>query len=310
MPERFRFLVDETALREAASGGVGDACRAFEHLVAIVDGVRSHSVGKLSQIWEEQIGPYPLYEWLFNQELGMDRDTARACQVVLDRTPDWDAAWESCGLPVTVSLPNGALGGISVAAAARATQAGHATGCLSPLEPRSGGLPVAYEEGVVVTIHFIAALPSDALRFFRSIPATESMDERAYFENARFAFPDLVFVRARTIFSNFDEAYDTIRDKVTEHLGVLNDHARRILGAAVTAQVKQAQFGALGIEASGENGNTRRHTSAMRQREVTVGDRTVACDWHTKLRRHVDRIYFNATSLDGVVVGVFHRHLD
>ncbi len=47
----------------------------------------------------------------------------------------------------------------------------------------------------------------------------------------------------------------------------------------------------------------------MRQRRITFGGGEITLDWHTKLRPHLDRIYFSATARPYVVVGVFHKHL-
>ncbi len=309
MADAFRFLIDEVTLRDAASGGAEQASQAFADLVVTVESVRPHPVGKLSTIWEELVGPSRLYEWLFDPALGVDREVALAFQVVLGRTPDWDSAWDGPDLSLMPVLPDGAAAGASMAAAGHQNRAGHATACLSPEKGRSGVLALTYADGSSVDVHFIANV-SDVLAFFRSVPAIEGLDEEAYFENARFAFPGIIFVREGTHFGSFDEAYGTVREKVTRHLAVLNDHAREILGTADPASVKQARFGAHGIDASGESGNTKRHTAAMKQRDVVINGKTITCDWHTKIRRHIDRIYFNATSLDRVVVAVFNRHLD
>ncbi len=48
----------------------------------------------------------------------------------------------------------------------------------------------------------------------------------------------------------------------------------------------------------------------MRQRKVLYEGREVNLTWHTKIRSHLDRIYFTATAGPYVIVGVFHKHLD
>ncbi|MGH7297390.1 MAG: hypothetical protein ACRELB_20810 [Polyangiaceae bacterium] len=308
MPDPFRFLVDEAALRLSPSTTPSELGETLERLADLIEGLRAHRIGKFSMIWEEQLGPHALYEWLFNPLLGIDVVVASALRVALDRTPNWDEACDTAGFPTQVTIGGIPHDAFSVGAAARATCDRQATGCLSVLPSRHGRVYVI--AGVWTPhLHFVAH-PRDIFAFFREVPEVDNLDEEAYFQNARLAFPGLLFVRARTDFGAFDEAYLTIRAKVTEHLGVLNDHARAILGGDEPAAVKEGRFGALGVEASGENANTKANHAAMKQREVNVGDRAIVCDWHTKLRPHIDRIYFNATSYHQVVVGVFRDHLD
>jgi hypothetical protein len=197
---------------------------------------------------------------------------------------------------------------ISVSAAARETCAGRATGCLSARPSHSGLLHVVTDQ-YVNHLHFIGE-KGDVLKFFRDVPEVEDLDEDSYFQNAKFAFPNVIFARDQTRFGNFDESYKTIRSKVTLHLSVISDHARNILTAAEPAGIKETRFGSHGVEASGESAQTKADQRAIRQREVRVVGQSVLCDWHTKIRRHIDRIYFNATSLKLVVVGVFRDHLD
>ena len=295
-------------MRHAADEGTIGLSEAFECLVATIQEVRAHSIGKYSLIWEENVGSRPLYEWLFHSDIGIDPEVAFALRLALDRTPDWDAAWDATGIPSEVSIDGVTQNAVSVSAAARETHEGRATGCLSCLRSRSGRFPVG--GGAHVTdLHFIA-LPRDILAFFRDVPEVEALGEDAYFENAAFAFPNVHFTRERTHFGHFDERYETIRCKVTAHLAVLNDYARAILETPDPADAKQARFGSYGINASTESAQTKANRKAMRQREVSVAGLVVVCDWHTKLRPHIDRIYFNATASDRVVVGSFRDHLD
>lgn len=308
MAEPFRFLVDESALPPAALGGPDELGEAFERLVGLIQGVRAHSTGKFSLIWELPLGQHLLLEWLFDSALGIDREIASALQIALHRTPDWDDGWDMTGIPTEASFDGLRQEAFSVCAAAHGVQRGSAIACLSALPARGGRLAVDIG-GCTVELFFITH-SSDVVAFFRDLPEVEDLDENAYFDNACFAFPALRFVREHTHFRDFAERYQTIRSKVTTHLAVLNDHAREILGRGESVSAKEARFGSLGVNASGENANTKGNHAAMRQREVTMDGRTIGCDWHTKLRPHVDRIYFNATSTDFVVIGVFREHLD
>jgi hypothetical protein len=308
VPERFRFLVDEAALQPASGSGVDELSEAFERLATLIQDLRSHSIGKFSLIWEEQIGLHPLYKWLFEATLGIDREVATALQFALDRTPDWDSTLDTAGLQTSVSIAGKTQLAFSASAAERETHGGHATGCLSAHPLRRGPLSVAAGDRSTL-VHFLY-VPADNVAFFRDVPEVEGMDEEAYFENASLAFPQLHFVRDKTQFRHFEERYETIRSKVTAHLAVLNDFAAEILGSDEPADSKQKRFGALGIDASGESPQTKANAEAMKQRKVEVAGSVVVCDWHTKIQRNIDRIYFNATSRDKVVVGIFRDHLD
>lgn len=308
MPERFRFLIDETSLTSASDATPVALNGVFDMLADHIESLRAHTVGKLSDIWNQTIGEHSLADWLFDPSLGLERVAATALSVALDRTPDWDKSWDSSELATAVMIDGVSQEAASVSAAVREMREKRATACISASPSRAGRLPVDDAEGSV-DLHFTTSA-FDALSFFRELPEIENFDEDAYFENARFAFPNLRFVRERTRFKYFDESYDTVRAKVTAHLAILNDEAQTILKTKDHADVKVGRFGSLGISASGESSQTKADKSAMRQREVTVDGSTVICDWHTKIRPHIDRIYFNGTSSDRVVVGVFRDHLD
>lgn len=92
------------------------------------------------------------------------------------------------------------------------------------------------------------------------------------------------------------------------HLGVLNDHARRIWSEEPTTPGRQARLGALDVLASPESSQTRKNSKAMQRREFNFSQNSVQCEWHTKLRPNINRVYF-AVSDDGVYVGTIVDHL-
>lgn len=313
MAEQLRFLIDEDTLHppqhtghEAASDPV-QLAEGFERLVETVQVVGGHTVGKLSAIWEYTLGDHVLAEWLFNPSLGIDRLVAQALIAALGRMPDWDGAIDRQGLSATVAINGDLCDATSVAAAMGETAAARATACLSASPTRRGPKFVETQEASAL-VHFITE-HSDMLLFFREIPEIENLSEVAFFANARFAFPDIRFVPQKTDFGKFDEPYLSIRPKVSSHLAILNDHAKVVLSSTETAAEKSTRLGALGVVASGENSNTKSNRKAMAERDVEVDGRSISCDWHTKIRPHLDRIYFNATSHDAVIVGIFSRHL-
>lgn len=302
-PHGLRFLVDESGFQ----GAKAPLDAAFELLVDRIEASRIHGVGKYSEVWHELVCGRPLFEWLYQPELGVDRVVAEALQIALNRSPNWDEQLDTRGVPLEVTINGVAQTALSVAMAAKSTLAKSATGCISPDEHRVGPLEVG-TDGAQVTVHFVGGM-FEVLQFFRAVPEIEEVDEETYFAIAAHAFPNIYFVRERTKFSALDEDFDTVRAKVTLHLGVLNDHARHIFHERQDPRIIETVLGAYGVSASGESGNTKANASAMREREVLFNGKRVVCEWHTKLRPHIDRIYFNATSAERVIVGVFRKHL-
>ena len=313
MAEQLRFLIDEDTLHPPQHTGLDTAsdviqlADGFERLVETVQVVGGHAVGKLSAIWEYTLGDHVLAEWLFDPSLGIDRVVAQALTAALWRMPDWDEILDRQGLSAEVAIDGDLRDATSVSAAMAETAASRATACLSA-SPTRRGQKFVEAQGRSALVHFITD-QSDMLLFFREIPEIEDVDEMAFFANARFAFPDIHFVREKADFGNFDESYVSIRPKIGAHLAVLNDHAKAVLSSSETAAEKSIRLGALGVDASGENSNTKGNRKAMAERTVEVEGRSILCDWHTKIRPHLDRIYFNATSHHAVIVGIFSRHL-
>ena len=286
-----RLVVDELDFHASNSSEV---IVLFEMLVDRLQICRRSGIAKSSRIWETSVAGKLVSEWIFGA--GLDRDTTKAMLIALERCPDWDV-----NIDEALSLFDS-----KTYVAWNLTQ-GRALGCISPKFAGTFGVNL---EGLAIEVQYVGN-EKDLLTFHRKIAEIENLDEEAYFRNAVFAFPELYFVRDRTKFNRFDEKYQTVRAIVTVHLSVLNDHAKRILSSGSPASTQIAEFGSSGVEVSGENGNTRANKAAMKQREVTVNNKRVVCDWHTKLRPHMDRIYFNATTEKGfVVVGIFHSHLD
>jgi len=302
-----RFLIDESSLREP----MGDLDETFERALSRIRAGRAGGVGKLSLIWEEVIQGHTLAEWLFDKQLGVDPVVAQALRIALDRSVDWDEVLDTSHLPLDVKIDGVAKSAWSVGAAASFTQRGIAMGCVALAGPlgQKKIAPEGTKANAPVDLWFVGD-DATALAFFREIPEVEDLDEDRFFANAKQAFPRVRFFRERTRFAAFDEEYRTIRRKVTRHLAVLNDHAADIFKRRPEPKDIQAELAARGVEASGESSNTKGDARAMRQRKIAFDGGQVTLDWHTKLRPHLDRIYFSATARPYVVVGVFHRHLD
>lgn len=123
------------------------------------------------------------------------------------------------------------------------------------------------------------------------------------------AFPHLRFC---------DESWATARNfagdpsatapKVYEILSGLDECAEEILGLNDVRSI-MGILGSRGINASTESPGTRSSTRLMRQRDATYCGQTIAFDWHAKLERHRNRIYFRF--YDGsILIGKMTEHFD
>lgn len=103
-------------------------------------------------------------------------------------------------------------------------------------------------------------------------------------------------------------APEEITASIIGHLAVLNDFAARAWATAPTTEGRQAILGARGITSSPEGPKTHKDKKAMRTRDFQFNNGEVRCEWHTKLRPDVNRIYF-AVSNGRVLVGAIVDHL-
>lgn len=101
---------------------------------------------------------------------------------------------------------------------------------------------------------------------------------------------------------------DVVRQLVL-HLSVLNDSAATIWGSETSTASRQARMAALGVTASPESPQTHRNLRFMRERDFAFEAGTVRCEWHTKLRPNVNRVYFNVSDSGVVRVGMVVDHL-
>lgn len=95
---------------------------------------------------------------------------------------------------------------------------------------------------------------------------------------------------------------------IIEHLAVLNDSAANTWTNTLSTAGRQATLAASGVTCSPEGPKTHKNTKAMRTRDFQFDGGVVRCEWHTKLRPDINRIYF-AVSNGKVLVGVIVDHL-
>lgn len=124
------------------------------------------------------------------------------------------------------------------------------------------------------------------------------------------AFPALDFVDgAFDGIKSMNKPYRDIVHTLVHHLGVLSDDGQRIFQGP--RQNVAAEFGALGVDISDENGHTKSDRLARRARTIEVNGVETLFWWHTKLEPHQNRIHLNPDAGHGgrLLIGIFCDHL-
>ena len=147
--------------------------------------------------------------------------------------------------------------------------------------------------------------------FFRWLITDTTKNPTGMEAFVRSAFPSIDFVPG--VFNgikDMSKSYRGIINPLTEHLGTLSDHGKRIFSAAwIDAP---AEFGSLGIELSDENGMTKQNSKAKQERTINIKGEDIIFWWHTKLEVNRDRIHFYPDRIPRggrLLVGIFCRHL-
>lgn len=147
--------------------------------------------------------------------------------------------------------------------------------------------------------------------FFRWLIVETTKNPAEMERFAQSAFPDVDFVDG--VFNgikDMSKPYRELVEPLVHHLGAMSDHGKRIfLGPRVKVA---AEFGALGVDVSDENGKTKGSGEARKERTIKIDGTEIVFWWHSKLERHVDRIHFNPdriTKGGRLLVGKFCLHL-
>jgi hypothetical protein len=194
---------------------------------------------------------------------------------------------------------------------ARASQGARtAVPCIVHGESRpSGHIPVRVG-GSVVDVWMIASI-EDAPAYFRWLIVETTNSPHEMGRLASDAFPALDFTTdAFDGVKDMSKPYRGLVDDLVKHLGALSDHGQRIFSGPW--QRAPADFGALGVELSDENGTTKGNAKARRERTREHLGATRVFWWHTKLEPDRDRIHFDpepVTRGRALVIGILCRHL-
>ena len=117
------------------------------------------------------------------------------------------------------------------------------------------------------------------------------------------AFPNVVF--SDVAWKSINSLQGARQDNVvplSQHLGVLNDEASSIWSSNTNTADRQQLLASRGVTASPESPRTHKTSKAMLKRKFKFDGQAVLCEWHTKLRPDINRVYF---AVDGpqVLVG-------
>lgn len=136
---------------------------------------------------------------------------------------------------------------------------------------------------------------------------------------AKFLFPNIYFYEQPSEIKNTSLDYATILSLYVQHLSYLNDHAYQDFANEVQPKVLIANAGSRGIVMSPESPQTHKNKDAMKERDISIGEISICCEWHTKLDNTRGRIHFypwqhkDATvqKIAGkrVIVGIIVEHL-
>jgi hypothetical protein len=303
----YRFLVDEASFWV----GDADAPRIELALDSLSDQLelcreRAESVGIATGYeWIECRRDEQLFEVLASADL--DRDCRVRAFRLLDKCGRFDASADFYVDP-QVRVDGHDLQSYAIAAALQAGRARHAIGVFAMLPVYRSGVVVASDESGEAKIVAITS-PYSRVLFYRELYSVEQVDEDAFFDMARLAFPAIRFADGVT-FRRLDGSYDALRATVVYHLCCINDSFKKAYSEHCGRSDEVSS--AMGIDISIESSKTRQSERLMRERDAIYDGKVYRCEWHSKLEPHRNRIHLHpgdAASDDCVVIGMFVDHL-
>lgn len=243
----------------------------------------------------------------------ISRDVQERIAVIFSRLPKWQDypdIWPTSFAVQVDDGPNEEAPSIAWAHAQALQNVPEHIGCLAfPTIRKSASLDVVVNEQKV-SLYFVGCNHSYC-DFFRWLIVEITTNPAEMAKLSPSAFPALVFVD--NVFNgikDMSKPYRELVPKIVHHLGVISDHGKRIFQGAWDKA--PAELGALGVNASDENGNTKGNSTAYKQRiAIFQGVETVFW-WHSKLQKDRDRIHFNPDQVHKggkIIVGIFCRHL-
>jgi hypothetical protein len=308
----FRFVVDEASF-EFDPSDPAKIETSLKLFLDLLDYARASSqlVLRWSQIFFiESVEGKPLHE-ILGTEGPLNRDLRILASGRIEKLPCWDDLNLIPPCEIQVEGVNLDIAP-SIGLCLLMQQEPHYLGCLTTESAgRRGELNVIDTVGRLEgKVHFLHA-PNDAPEFWRSIIEPENLDESKLEGLQALAFPVLRFGdRSWNRIKDFEGNFRELRPQLVRDLIGLNDLGIQLWQECATPDEFTRRMSATAhVECSPESPQTRHDAVAMRQREIQFDGETIICDWHTKLEGHRNRVYFSIQS-DGIIVGIFHKHLN
>ena len=287
-----RFVIDETSLADVAPGELAAPAtgliavfeRLLERLATIRE--RNETVSKHASIHEVKVAGQALFvDVLYGPDYEyLGRDLRLRLMLAVEQTANWDVDFTPANVQVTIA--GRTFSAPSIAAVWECAGGGTAVACV-PLQSadRRGSTLVAVG-GIERAVHFVTT-DSEHVAFFRAAIELEDTPEDRFRVLATSAFPSLDWADGVwNGLSNFSRPFRDVRQDVTAHLGVLNDHGVDVFEAFSAHGPDQvgARLSAFGATASDENGRTKRNRDCERDRTRTYRGHEVTFWRHTKLQ--------------------------
>lgn len=310
-----RFVIDETSWRFDALGHQTFLER-FEDMLDLIDYAKAEGHGILygpdlftTTVWKDKLF------WDLcsdNSPLPIPREVQERVWAIFGSMGRWEDldSWPD-DLDVQISnAPRVYAPSVAWAHSRAHKDLASAPACLVFRSVPHEGLQDVIVNTVMVPLWFVGTT-GQYLEYFRWLIVNTSAHPRDLEALSPSAFPTLRF--APDVFGgikNMSKPYRDLISKITHHLGALSDHGRRIFSGPWSQA--PAQFGALGVQLSDENGNTKQNSAAQRQRTVQIDGTAYVCWWHTKLEPDRDRIHFVPDEISQgrkLLIGIMCRHL-
>ena len=319
---RIRHVIDESGMRliDGSLDTLGETIDAFLDRIDTARD-RHEVVARSTELYDTVVMDGLVFHDLLygnNSPLSVDINRLRRLRVAIDRLEFWtetDALHLMSDFDVSIDGHSFFAPSLAYAHACRSLP--HTVGCIVfNGAGRQGPVEVLVGEQAHV-LHFIVD-DSTHIQLFRDAVDLESMDESRFEDNATSAFPKLLWAEGvwRGL-SSFQRPYLEHRATLVKHLAALNDVAAEIFAGLSASHPEQisGHFGAYGVDASDENGRTKRDNESIRDRTRRFQGRDHVFWWHTKLLRNTDRIHFmwrkNDTDPPGpgeIIIGIFTDH--
>lgn len=216
--------------------------------------------------------------------------------------PDVDVKVEGGPVETTASVAwahqQAVMGGLSCVA------------CICASGRRRAGYVTVELAGQSETVWFVESA-RDMERYFRWLIAQHATAPHEIADLAPSAFTQLTFVdRCFNGIRTMSKPCRQLAPTIAHHLGAFSDEGRRIFSGDWMRV--PAEFGALGVDISDENGATKRNPQARRERRLVVDGEEVFFWWHSKIEPHQDRIYICPDKVPkggGIIVASLCLHL-